>query len=119
MNLGFPLLPLPYVLSSLEVVHGVFALLCALLGGIFGLAILVVNVKNPDRETARSGYIWLGIALVGWVFGAYILLAALAAAVIWFIVYKFLIKFVIWRVFIKNAIIAVRPEKSEGKKEEG
>ena len=117
MNLDFPLMPLPYVLRGLEGVHVGFAGFCVLLGGAFALLCLTRNVKDPDRDTARLGYLLLSIAVAGWVLGAYILLAALAVAVIWFIGYQFLIKFVIWHIFIKNAIVAIMPEKSKEEKE--
>jgi hypothetical protein len=103
---GFPLLQIvvgqPDWVSQVNLAFsGVIVFFAALLclAGLIGGA-----VQGYDKGDARISFGFLGVAVLFWTIGFLpILFVASAAAVVWNIGWRFIIRWFLWRVFAKNA----------------
>lgn len=101
---GFPLLSYIGKLTILSELDQPFTVIAFAVFLVFGLVSLVNSaLKGYLPDDARLGFIALGAALVVWVTGVVsIVLLAVAVALLWYGVWRWLIYWVLWRVFLKN-----------------
>lgn len=101
---GFPLLSYIGKLTILSELDQPFTVIAFAVFLVFGLVSLVNSaLKGYLPDDVRLGFIALGAALVVWVTGVVsIVLLAVAVALLWYGVWRWLIYWVLWRVFLKN-----------------
>lgn len=111
---GIPLMYINYVNPDLTGVNGLFTILVCIITAGVGFLILAEGPKKGYRPlNARIGYGFIMIALMVWIFGIVPLFALfLLSVLLWAVGWEVIIKWFIWGVLIKNAIVAL-PEKKQ------
>jgi predicted membrane protein len=106
--MNYPVVPLIKALSGLSSINVGYSEIVTFVAGIFGLALLIKNAYEPrsyDEGLARWGFLLLGVAIFVSVVGmAYILTFAVAALLLYLLMY-----WILWRFLIANVIAAIWP----------
>ena len=114
--MNFPILPLIEALKGLEIFNLSLSIFVVTMVGILGVLGLMANATGLypyDTEGARISLVVLGIAAFVAVVGMVYILTAVAVALVLYV----LGYWILWRIFIRNVIVAIMPEKPEEDKE--
>lgn len=80
--MNFPLINLPNAFIGWGDAHFAAGVMIASLGGLFGLRELILNLWDKSKKRARWGFILIGIAIAGAISGLYLIVAAIATAIL-------------------------------------